>query len=149
MKTIIVACDDQTSLRSLDDMLTRVGYKTIAAGNSEAVFALIRDGAPVDLVVIDLVMPAMDGLEFLSHIRRVNPQLPCVMIAGNCSIEVYLKAINLGVYDYLNKPVSSKEICKVIASALKSGHPDPMASRDPEDGVCLDDTQDQSWKRAS
>lgn len=149
MKTIIVACDDQTTLSSLDDMLTRFGYKTMTAGNGEAAYALIRDGAPVDLVVIDLAMPGMDGLEFLSHVRRVNPRLPCVMIAGHCSIEAYLKTINLGVYDYLNKPVSSKENCKVIASALKSGNPDRIASRKSGDDVCLDDTQDQSWNGAS
>jgi DNA-binding NtrC family response regulator len=149
MKTIVVACDDQTLLRSLDDILTRVGYKTITAGNGEAAFALIRDGAPVDLVVIDLVTPGMDGLEFLSRIRRVNPWLPCVMIAGHCSIEVYLKASNLGVYDYLNKPVSSKKIAKVIASALKSGPPGRIAFGGSGDDVCTTDTQDQSWKKVS
>jgi two-component system nitrogen regulation response regulator NtrX len=148
MKTIMIVCDERNSLSSLDGMLARFGYKTIVAGDNEAAFALIRDGDPVDLVVIDLVLLGRDGLEFLSRVRRVNPQLPCVMIAGNCSIEAYLKAISLGVYDYLNKPVSSREIIKVIAAALKSPQ-NSIALRGLGDDSCPVDPRGQYWKRAS
>lgn len=120
MKTILVVDDEATSLAHMELILSWSGYRVIAKSHAPSALALIRDGLAVDLVITDYCMPDMDGLEFLNGLRKIFPAVPLIMVTGHGDIESYLKAINLGAFDYLNKPVTAKELDCVVRAALQS-----------------------------
>lgn len=120
MKTIMLVDDELVSLMSLAESLNRLGYRTLSETDAEAALGLIRGGTKVDLVIADYCMPRLDGLAFIELLRRQAPKLPVIMVTGYGDIESYLKASNLGVFEYMNKPVNIKELKRVLRLAIES-----------------------------
>jgi len=117
-ESILIVDDEkaiQTSLRGvLEDESYRVG--TVGSGDQ----ALSRIGEdPPDLVLLDVWMPGMDGLEVLAEIKRVRPEQPVVMISGHGTIETAVKATRLGAYDFIEKPLSLEKTLLAVARALE------------------------------
>ena len=117
-ESILIVDDEkaiQTSLRGvLEDESYRVG--TVGSGDQ----ALSRIGEdPPDLVLLDVWMPGMDGLEVLAEIKRVRPEQPVVMISGHGTIETAVKATKLGAYDFIEKPLSLEKTLLAVARALE------------------------------
>jgi two-component system response regulator (stage 0 sporulation protein F) len=118
MKTIMVVDDEATSLAYMESILSRSGYRVIAESNAASALARIRNGCAVDLVITDYRMPDMDGLELLNELRIVS-RVPLIMVTGYGDIESYLKAINLGAFEYLNKPIGARELDRIVRTALQ------------------------------
>jgi len=117
MKTILIV-DIDPSASSLAEFLRRVGYHGITVPNPQEALALIQGGSQIDLVVTEMQFPDVDGLHFLIALRAIVPRLPVIVVTGSGSIESYLHAVNLGVYEYLNKPVPPKELVRIASIAL-------------------------------
>ncbi len=118
-RTVLLVDDDRTSLERIAAMLERRGYRTIALTSAPAALALVRDGShPVDLVITDYRMPEMDGLEFSRALQRLSPALPLILITAHSDVESYLKALNAGVLEYINKPVVAQELLRIVAFTL-------------------------------
>jgi DNA-binding NtrC family response regulator len=90
----------------------------ITEQNSRAALSVIKKNAAVDLVIIEEHLPDMDGLALVASLKAFKPAIPLVMMTTQCSIETYLKAVNLGVLDYLDKPVSARLMGSVIKVAI-------------------------------
>lgn len=118
MKTILLVDDEIENLRSLSEVLSRFGYHVIAKPDGREALAALQDGVSVDLVITDYRMPNMDGLEFLTQLRRVAPSVPTIMLTAYGVVETYLKSLSLGVFEYINKPVKVKELGKIVKAAL-------------------------------
>jgi DNA-binding NtrC family response regulator len=123
MKTILVVDDEEGIRISLGEILGRFGYRVMTESNCDAALALFREGTPVDLVITDYLMPGMDGLEFITRLKHMAPSVPVVVMTGSQSIESYLKAVSLGVFEYLSKPLRSRDLVRVVRTAL--GEADP------------------------
>jgi two-component system response regulator PilR (NtrC family) len=123
MAKILVA-DDELSMRQfLEILLKKEGHEVICASDGEQALSRFQ-AEPCDLLVSDIKMPKLDGLELLQKIKEHNPNMAVVMITAYASPEDAIAAMKAGAYDYLTKPFKLEEIKAVIRNALtKTGGP--------------------------
>ncbi len=114
---ILVVDDEQEVLKSILDILRDEGYRPRGVGDGQEALRAIQK-APPDLVILDIWMPGIDGLEILEVIKRLHEELPVVMISGHGTIETAVKATKLGAYDYLEKPLDLEKVQLTVRHAL-------------------------------
>ncbi|HAK60465.1 MAG TPA: hypothetical protein DCO77_08800, partial [Nitrospiraceae bacterium] len=95
-----------------------LGYKVIAKMDGRAALSVVNEGISVDLVIADFRLPDMDGLELLMALKQLAPHIPQIMLTGNGTLEIYQKALSLGVHEFVSKPVRAKELERIISAAL-------------------------------
>jgi DNA-binding NtrC family response regulator len=115
---ILIVDDEGTSLLILENYLQHHGHVAICAANGREALALLEK-QPVDLVISDLVMPGMDGIEFMDLAKERHPELPFIFYTALGSIESAVSAIKQGAFDYLEKPLDPKTFDVVIQRALE------------------------------
>jgi two-component system nitrogen regulation response regulator NtrX len=114
---ILIVDDETTISQSLSGILSDEGYETLTASNGYEALQLIETEVP-DLVLLDIWMPGMDGIETLQEIKRSNPFLQVIIISGHGTIETAVKATKLGAYDFIEKPLSIEKVVVTINNAL-------------------------------
>src|SRR6185295_5919630 len=103
-KPAVLVVDDDDSFRSLvADRLTRTGHRVAAAPEGETALTLLEG---VEVAVVDLLMPGMDGLTLLKKIRSTNADIGVIMLTGHGTIDNAVEAMKVGAADYLQKPCS-------------------------------------------
>lgn len=119
MSASILIVDDEEAIRtSLRSILEDEGYEVaVAATGAEAL--KIYGADPPDLMILDIWMPEMDGLETLRRVKEFVPNTQVMMISGHGSIETAVKAIKLGAYDYIEKPLSLENVTLRVKHALE------------------------------
>ncbi len=116
-ESILIVDDEVPILNSLSKILEDEGYEvTVAKSGAEALKLMTAE--PPDLMLLDIWMPEMDGLETLRRAREQAPRLPVMMMSGHGSIETAVKAIKLGAYDYIEKPLSLENVTLRVRHAL-------------------------------
>lgn len=119
MEKILIIDDDKLNLKVLKEILTKTGYKVIESESGEAGLNLVRSEQP-DLVITDFQMPGMNGLEVLFEIRKLNTGLPVILLTGFGDVVLTIKSIQLGAFDYLEKPIDPAQLKSTIQLALNS-----------------------------
>ncbi len=118
MSASILIVDDEVSiLNSLSSILEDEGYEVTAAKSGAEALKLYTTEPP-DLMLLDIWMPEMDGLETLRRVRELVPTAQVMMMSGHGSIETAVKAIKLGAYDYIEKPLSLENVTLRVKHAL-------------------------------
>jgi DNA-binding NtrC family response regulator len=117
MPSVLIVEDEAKMRRLLELNLEDDGFTTISAGDAETGLKLLREN-PIDLVVTDLKLPGMDGLEFLQIAKRHNAALPVVVMTAFGSVETAVEAMKAGASDYVLKPFSLAEMRMVIHKEL-------------------------------
>jgi len=117
--TVLLVDDERNILLTLGRALSLEGYATeTASGGREALEKIAA--LPVDVVVMDVKMPDLDGLSVLQRAREARPGLPVVIMSGHGSIETVRQAFRLGAFDYLEKPITEKEkLVAAVRNALR------------------------------
>ncbi|NOX24922.1 MAG: sigma-54-dependent Fis family transcriptional regulator [Deltaproteobacteria bacterium] len=116
MRILIV--DDETSIvESLCGIMQDEGYKTLSAASGEQALEVVAH-EHVDLVLMDVWMPGIDGLDTLARIKESHPHLPVIMISGHGNIDTAVQATKAGAYDFIEKPPSYDKIVLSIKNAL-------------------------------
>ena len=115
----ILIADDESSLRVLlSEVMQREGYEVETAVNGEEAVQKARE-RDFDVVVMDVRMPKMDGIQALREMKRINPALTVVMITAVENQEIALEAVRQGAYDFFNKPFELAEIRVVVRRAVE------------------------------
>ncbi len=117
MPTVLIVEDEAKMRRLLELNLGEDGFTTLSAGDAESGLKLLRENT-VDLVVTDLKLPGMNGLEFLQAIKRQNAALPVVVMTAFGTVETAVEAMKAGASDYVLKPFSLSEMRMVIRKEL-------------------------------
>lgn len=118
-QALVLIVDDEPELcRALDKLLTRNGFRVITAGDGEDALRLLRKH-DVSLVLTDLVMPHMGGLDLLKAGRVLSPGTEFVVISGHGTIEAAVDAMKLGAYDFVEKPFTTAITLKTVRQALE------------------------------
>jgi DNA-binding NtrC family response regulator len=117
MAAILIVEDEAKMRRLLELNLGEDGFATFSAGDAESGLKLLRENS-IDLVLTDLKLPGMDGLEFLQAVKRQNAALPVVVMTAFGSVETAVEAMKAGASDYVLKPFSLSEMRMVIHKEL-------------------------------
>lgn len=114
---ILIVDDEQDITSVLSDVLSDKGYSTTMAHNGRQALETFN-ADPFDLVITDLKMPEMDGLELLSKLRQQNPEAVVIMMTGYATVETAVEALKTGAYDYILKPFKVSELLQVVDRAF-------------------------------
>jgi two-component system response regulator PilR (NtrC family) len=141
MAKILILDDDKGMREFLEIMLTREGYDVTCAFDGEKALNLCRK-APFDLILTDLKMPKMDGIEFLKQVKDVCPEVLVILMTAYASGETAVSAMKEGAYDYIEKDFDIEDLTTLIREALnKKGikKDDAQFIKEVEDAVCFGD----------
>lgn len=128
MRTILLVDDEPENRRSYEEILNDLGYEVIAEADGESALSVIHEGGLIDLVITDFRMPGMNGLEFITQLRQYLPSVPVIMITAFGDIETYLQSFSLGVFEYVNKPVTKEEFERIVKAAMANSFPGPAGT---------------------
>ena len=121
MHTILIVDDESEIRSSLQGVLEDEGYNTLLAESAEDCLSML-DRKPVDVVLLDIWLPGMDGLEALERIVEIDDPPEVIMISGHGNIETAVRATKLGAFDFLEKPLSIDRTLIVLKNALEAKH---------------------------
>jgi len=129
-ETVLVVDDEERIRSSLRGILSDEGFRVVDTGNAPSVMDLIARESPA-IVLLDVWMPEMDGIELLRRIKSEQPRVPVIMISGHANIQSAVAATKLGAADFIQKPFSVSGLLASIARALEgdSAGPDPSSAR--------------------
>ena len=117
--TILVADDDNSIRTVIGHALGREGYEVRSTSNAATLWRWVSEGEG-DLVVTDVIMPDEDGLELLSRINQIRPELPVVVMSARNTMLMAIRATERGAYEYLPKPFDLNELARIVERALAS-----------------------------
>ncbi len=115
--TILIVDDEISIVKALSGLLSDENFGVLTASNGYEALQQIHNAAP-DLVLLDIWMPGMDGIETLKAIKKESPYLQVIMITGHGTIETAVQAIKLGAYDFIEKPLTFDKVVVAIQNAL-------------------------------
>jgi two-component system nitrogen regulation response regulator NtrX len=116
-KQVLVVDDEERIRQSLNGVLKDEGYEVQEAQDGVQALKQVESDPP-DVVLLDIWMPGMDGMETLERIKTQTPNLPVIMISGHANIELAVKATKLGAYDFIEKPLSLEKVLLTVNHAL-------------------------------
>ena len=119
-QTVLVIDDDESLRRVMEFHLQEEGYGVVTAVDGRAGLERFQAG-PVDLVVTDIRMPEMDGMELLARVKAMQPDVPVVILTAHGTIDSAVEAMKLGATDYLTKPFSREQFKAAVRKALEVG----------------------------
>ncbi len=141
MSRILIADDDEGIRSALASALEKEGHETLVAASGEEALGLLRNGL-TDLLLLDLRMPGLSGLETLERARAECPELPVILMTAYGSTEAVIEAMKLGAFDYVAKPLDPPDLLARVERALlaarlgrSAAHPKPSPGPECVDGI--------------
>jgi DNA-binding NtrC family response regulator len=125
---VLLVDDEDAYVETLAKRLTRRGLSVLTADRGEKALALLA-GHPVDVVILDVKMPGMDGIETLTRIKKDHPDVEVIMLTGHANVDAAIRGMEQGAFDYLMKPAEMDDLFYKIQDAQKkrrlAGHGAP------------------------
>ena len=115
---VIIIDDDPVGLETLAEGLEEEGYKAFPAADAEQGLRILAEKADIDVVLTDLKMPKIDGIEVLRRVKGFDDALPVVLITAYASVETAIESMKLGAYDYVMKPIDLRRVSLVVEKAV-------------------------------
>jgi DNA-binding NtrC family response regulator len=117
-KNILIVEDEETLRESIKRIFVKEGYTVDGAESAEKGLALLETGM-YDVILTDIILPGMDGIEMLTRVRELVPDQIIIVVTAYASLDTSIKALRAGAYDYIMKPVIHEEIKQVVRNALR------------------------------
>jgi DNA-binding NtrC family response regulator len=124
---VLMVDDEEDFVKTLSERMQMRDLDSDVALDGEQALQRVEDDIP-DVMVLDLKMPGIDGLEVLRRVKKAYPQIPVIILTGHGSEKDEAEARRLGAFDYLQKPVDIEKLVKVLRKAYKSRVEDTMAA---------------------
>lgn len=118
MRTILVVDDEPNYLVVLSEILRDEGFEVFTAESANEALPVIRE-SDLDLVISDMKMPGMDGIQFLENIKKINRELPVILITAYAEVEKAVEAMRLGAFNYIAKPFSNEALLASVNKAIE------------------------------
>ena len=118
MKTILVVDDEKNYLVVLSAFLSEEGYETLTADNAQDALEIV-ESTDLDLVLTDMKMPSMDGIELLRRIKEKAPDLPVVMMTAYGTVEKAVEAMQLGAFNFIQKPFQNQTLKQIVDKGVR------------------------------
>ena len=115
---LLIVEDEETLRESLKRVFQREGYQVMAVGSAETALDLFEEGA-FDLIVTDIILPGITGIELLKKVKEVHPEQTVIIITAYASLETAVETLRAGAYDYIVKPIIHEEIKQIVKNALR------------------------------
>ena len=119
MDTILIVDDEKNYLVVLEALLASEGYEIITTDSSEVALRLIKE-SDLDLVVTDMKMPGISGMTILEEAKKVNPDMPIIIMTAFGTIEMAVEAMKKHAYDYIEKPFKNEALKLTVKKALQN-----------------------------
>jgi two-component system nitrogen regulation response regulator NtrX len=116
-ETILIVDDEPTICQSLKAILKDEGYQVLVAESGEEALKIVEEEMP-QLMLLDIWLPGMDGLETLKAVKAAHPNILVIMMSGHGTIETAVKATKLGAFDFIEKPLSLDKVIILVNNAL-------------------------------
>jgi DNA-binding NtrC family response regulator len=116
--SVLLVDDEEEFLETLVKRLTKRKLLVTGVTNAEDAIRILNE-KPVDIVVLDVKMPGMDGLEALRQIKKTSPDVEVIMLTGHANMEAAIQGMELGAFDYLMKPMDIDELLYKLQDAYK------------------------------
>ena len=116
MATILLIDDEASIRRTLKEILEFEKYQVLEAPDGYVAIEIFKK-SPIDVVLLDIKMPKMDGLEVLDFLQEINPEIPVIMISGHGSIDTAVEAVKKGAFDYISKPPDLNRLLITLRNA--------------------------------
>jgi DNA-binding NtrC family response regulator len=117
MDDILIVDDDPSILSTLREILKVSGYSVQTAGDGVRAIAMVTE-APYRIALLDIKLPDMEGTELLARVRKIRPELRCIMVTGFASLENAVESLNAGAAAYVMKPVNPKDLLDTIREKI-------------------------------
>jgi len=117
-KSMLIVEDEETLRESIKRIFVKEGFVAEGAESAEQALSLLETGA-YDVIISDIILPGMDGIELLSRVREQVPDQIFIVVTAYASLDTSVKALRAGAYDYLMKPVIHEEIKQIVRNALR------------------------------
>jgi len=112
-RTVLIVDDEKSICQSLGSILADEGYEVLTAASGEEALKIVKEELP-SLVILDIWLPGIDGIETLKTIKSQYPQMRVIMISGHGTIETAVKATKLGAFDFFEKPLSMEKVILIV-----------------------------------
>lgn len=119
METILIVDDEKNYLVVLEALLGSEGYEIVTTDNAREAVRSVRE-SDLDLVITDMKMPGMSGMDLLDECKKIRPELPIIMMTAYGTIEMAVEAMKKKAYDYITKPFNNEELKLIIKKALEN-----------------------------
>ena len=112
---ILYVEDDEAIMGALSKILKKVFGEVVTAMNGREGLETFKENQDVDFVITDIKMPKMDGLEMAEEIKKISPDMPCILTTAHAEFDYFLQADAIGVYRYITKPLNINDLLKAIS----------------------------------
>ena len=117
-KRILVVDDEENARIGLSRLLAREGFIVDSVANGFEALNYLRQ-QDVNLIVTDINMPGMNGITFLKELNKSHPQSNVIMVTAYGGVESYIESMNLGAFEYINKPIKVEELKSILKKIFK------------------------------
>lgn len=129
--SVLVVDDEKDSRKGIAHFLLKSNFDVVTAGNGKEALESFKENHP-DLILTDMRMPEMSGIELLKEIKSIAPQTEVIIMTAYGEVDSYLEAMNLGAFEYLNKPIKINELMKVINKIVSQYEENKLAKWDKQ-----------------
>jgi DNA-binding NtrC family response regulator len=118
MRSVLIV-DDEIGVRESLKMILKNDYEVSSARNAEEAFSKIKEHSP-DVILLDILLPDLDGLKVLERIKQNDPDMVVIMITATNTVNTAVEAMKLGAYDYVTKPFDIDQLRLIITRSLSA-----------------------------
>ena len=118
---ILLVDDEASFVETMTKRLSKRGLNTLTAFDGQEALELLEAGKDVDIVVLDIKMPGMSGLEVLKKIKKKDSSIDVIILTGHSTMDMAIKGMKLGAFDFLTKPCELEGLIKIINDAIATG----------------------------